>query len=542
MGGWLEMVEKNLGKKLLAEGKVDEAIAWYEEAIKLMPENPEDYEWLGAALEVKGNLSAAVTNYEKALTLYPKTHPSYNWCCFKLGQFLARLGQADEAISYYHQAIDLEPGKGEYHEWLGGALEIKGDLEGAIASYEKALELYPENHPSLNWCYYKLAQFYSQLSWLNKAIDAYKKLLRFNPNDKKAERELKRLIVRSDYQERSKLISLTPESLKIVEKSLVDNLYSHCKTTELTKSTFKEDCNFNLFKRYEDTCNFVIPWVEKRIHLSECKTMVEIGCGTGSSTAAFAQMVQNLAAYEIDGKSLEVARVRLEAMGIENANLVKVNPDNLWKSIQRDYQQVDSVLLFAVVEHLTISERLETIKNSWDLLKPGGYLIIVETPNRLAYYDSYTSHLDFFHLLPDELMLKYIDESPRKGFVNSIKQQLERSELEAKTSLYRRGQGVSYHEFELALGEDIDRLIIADGFEEEIIDWFGFTISDRLLQHYWIEKKIEKFIGFTRSVINLILRKPGGESEGLKTKIHKDDYVQSMIHTYGLDRRLERFF
>lgn len=171
----------NLGQNFLTEGKVDEAIAWYEETIKLMPQNPEYHEWLGAALEIKGNLSAAVINYQNALNLYPETHPSYNWCCFKLGQFLAKLGQADEAISYYHRAIELEAGKGESHEWLGGALEGKGDLEGAIASYEKAVELYPENHSSLGWCYYRIGTFQAQLCRLDRAIANYQKAIKLNP-------------------------------------------------------------------------------------------------------------------------------------------------------------------------------------------------------------------------------------------------------------------------------------------------------------------------------------------------------------------------
>ena len=47
----------------------------------------------------------------------------------------------DEAIEQFHKTIELEPGFYKAHLWLGNALEVHGDLAGAIAEYQKAGEL-----------------------------------------------------------------------------------------------------------------------------------------------------------------------------------------------------------------------------------------------------------------------------------------------------------------------------------------------------------------------------------------------------------------
>ena len=76
----------------------------------------------------------------------------------------------------------------------------------------------------------------------------------------------------------------------------------------------------------------------------------------------------------------------------------------------------DMVLLFAVLEHLTQEERIRYLSFIWhEILRPGGYLIVVDTPNRLSYFDEHTSVMPFFHLLPPYLALRYFDRSPPFG-------------------------------------------------------------------------------------------------------------------------------
>jgi hypothetical protein len=81
------------------------------------------------------------------------------------------------------------------------------------------------------------------------------------------------------------------------------------------------------------------------------------------------------------------------------------------------------------------------------MLPAGGHLVIVETPNRLWYYDGHTSMLPFFHWLPDELAFQYAKRSPRENFRELYTEFTPESELH----FLRQGRGASFHEFDLAI-------------------------------------------------------------------------------------------
>jgi S-adenosylmethionine-dependent methyltransferase len=107
----------------------------------------------------------------------------------------------------------------------------------------------------------------------------------------------------------------------------------------------------------------------------------------------------------------------------------------------------DLIIFFATLEHLTVAERLAAMKASWELLLPDALWSVIETPNRLWWFDGHTSCLSFYHWLPDDLALQYAVHSPR-SFMHQYSVATEASRLD----FARRGRGVSYHEFELALG------------------------------------------------------------------------------------------
>src|SRR3712207_2222896 len=111
---------------------------------------------------------------------------------------------------------------------------------------------------------------------------------------------------------------------------------------------------------------------------------------------------------------------------------------------------------------MSIPERLTSLREVWSVLRPGGILIVYETPNRLAWMDWHSFLLPFFHCLPDDLALRYAHKSPRKGF--GVSGSTPNEQLE---SLHRLGRGVSYHEFELALGWD-QLTVLNDGFSPRV--------------------------------------------------------------------------
>jgi S-adenosylmethionine-dependent methyltransferase len=109
----------------------------------------------------------------------------------------------------------------------------------------------------------------------------------------------------------------------------------------------------------------------------------------------------------------------------------------------------DSIIFFASLEHMTLTERLASLRDAWRMLQPGGLLVIIETPNRLWFFDSHTSRLPFFNWLPDKLAFRYSQFSPRENFRELYRQYTP----EAAEHFLRRGRGMSFHELEIAIGD-----------------------------------------------------------------------------------------
>lgn len=297
------------------------------------------------------------------------------------------------------------------------------------------------------------------------------------------------------------------EQLRQIEAALLATYFTNYDQSFLDTETGQEDIKANVYRRYNSALKHVVPWVANQIDLQN-KTVVEIGSGTGASTAAFAHFVQKIDGYDIDKQALGGAQARMEVMGFKNVSLHLVTPEELVATLKENHSDgVDIILLFAVLEHQTIQERQETIKLCWELLKPGGLLVVNDTPNLLYYTDLHTSLLPFQHLLPSELYARYADRSPREGFSSGFTNFDTIPLQELDTSIMRWGRGVSYHDFELALGKNHGQYLVANGFEKEILSWVEVSFEEELLRHYFLVKELDVPLAFSRVVLNVIYKK-----------------------------------
>ena len=179
-GCW--MAHHNLGIALNNQGKTDEAIAHYREAIELRPSYAEAHYNLGRLLARKGQLDDAVTHYEKALEINPADAEAQN----NLGVTLFGSGRVDEAIAHYQEALKIRPDYAEASCNLASALLSKGDLDGAIAYYSVCLALLPNQaEPE-----YNLASALLRKGRTDEAIAHYKKALELRPDSADAHANL----------------------------------------------------------------------------------------------------------------------------------------------------------------------------------------------------------------------------------------------------------------------------------------------------------------------------------------------------------------
>jgi tetratricopeptide (TPR) repeat protein len=135
----------NLGTVLLkTPGRLDDAIAQYEEALRLKPDLYSAHIGLGnALLNVPGRLGDAIAQYEEALRLRPDTAVGH----FNLGNALSRVpGRLRDAIAQYQEALRLKPDFAKAHFSLAVALlRFSGHADEARAHLEEGLRLQPDD-------------------------------------------------------------------------------------------------------------------------------------------------------------------------------------------------------------------------------------------------------------------------------------------------------------------------------------------------------------------------------------------------------------
>lgn len=122
-------------------------------------------------LKQEGKLEEAIAAYHQAIEHKPKFYCSHH----NLGDVLSKLNRWDEAANAYRRAIELNPNSAWSYYKLGEILVKLGDVEEAIASYLSAIKL----NPDFKEFYIKLVNL---LVAQNKPLEVQEKVYFFNSN------------------------------------------------------------------------------------------------------------------------------------------------------------------------------------------------------------------------------------------------------------------------------------------------------------------------------------------------------------------------
>ena len=239
-------------------------------------------------------------------------------------------------------------------------------------------------------------------------------------------------------------ISIDEARLGQIERSIRENYHTGWRSeANYSAEAYQEDLNSHLNLRLIGDRLTVVPWLAAAQPLRD-QRVLEIGCGTGSSTVALAEQGAKVLGVDIDEGALAVARDRCIAYGV-TAEFRSLNADRILEAFVPG--SFDTIIYFAALEHMTIAERLKSLGSAWAMLASGGLLVIIETPNRLWYEDGHTALLPFYHWLPNELAFHYSHLSHRGNF----KELYREYDAPSKHHFLRRGRGMSFHELDLAI-------------------------------------------------------------------------------------------
>jgi protein O-GlcNAc transferase len=155
-------------------GRMDEAIHWYNEALKKDPKNAVALSNMGCAQHSIGNIDAAVISLKKAITNQPHFAEAYN----NLGNSLQEQGNIDEAIESYQEAISIKTDFAEAYSNLGNVLQKQSRLDEAVACYQKSILIKPDQASS----YSNIGSALQKQGKLDEAVGNFQKAIAYRPD------------------------------------------------------------------------------------------------------------------------------------------------------------------------------------------------------------------------------------------------------------------------------------------------------------------------------------------------------------------------
>ncbi|MDY7008421.1 MAG: tetratricopeptide repeat protein [Cyanobacteriota bacterium] len=328
---------RELGDRLLKEGKLEESANNYRQALELKHNFWQVHHSLGDALQKQGKLDDAVACYCQAINI----NPNFFWSPYNLGNTLIRQGNLDQAIASYFYAAEIQPYKIDVYEKLANLLQrqghvdeakeykllvkkftnnpvetccnladklaLEGKIEGAISCYQRALELKQD----LWKVYGKLGNLLKKKGDLEAEIKLYNRVLKLNQKLPEIEANLQEALKEQEKTKRVKKVEGIPDDFVIPSIVGEGNDYSFIeeKVQEFVNSR----------KPYKLPVSIIIPTYNRKeilaktlaaiTHQTYPKHLIEIIVADDGSTDGVEEIILK---YE---KYLELIHVRQQDRG-----------------------------------------------------------------------------------------------------------------------------------------------------------------------------------------------------------------------------------
>jgi tetratricopeptide (TPR) repeat protein len=131
----------SLGRAFQERGLLDQAIAEYRQAVKIMPNHFKAYYNLAVVYDQQGDFAKAIDSLKRSIAI----NPGFANAHYNLAVIYHKRGLMEKAIVHYKKVIELAPDDFEARNNLGVALAVQGKLDQAILEWEKVLKIDPAN-------------------------------------------------------------------------------------------------------------------------------------------------------------------------------------------------------------------------------------------------------------------------------------------------------------------------------------------------------------------------------------------------------------
>jgi len=164
----------SLGIALFKEGKTEDAIHHFNQAILIRPDYYKPYDSRGVAYDKLGQYEQAIADFNEAIRLNPEYAASYN----NRGAVYDKSGRYEKAIEEYNTAIRLKPEYADAYNNKGLVFVRLGQNQKAIEDFSKAISL----NPCFADAYNNRAVVYTVLDRYDLAVIDLKKAISAQPD------------------------------------------------------------------------------------------------------------------------------------------------------------------------------------------------------------------------------------------------------------------------------------------------------------------------------------------------------------------------